>query len=184
MLFRRARRFLARTAMAVSLLTALFVARPAPAGATLDGIFVTTCAMTINVSWGPAMSLTVQPEVATFSGSGPCVVSDKIVGTGFINGALGTVPAVGANCVAGPLLGGTAQFGVLGSSFPMPLLDLVATITGPTLNMELAAPLGEAGHAEFAQSPTDVASCLAGGSYGGTTWTGVVVMEDPPLPPV
>lgn len=165
---------------ALAVLSTLLIADTRPAGA-IDAAETGACAMTLNASFGPSLTMTPTPTGISINGSGLCVISG-FVSNGYFSAFVGTPPAAGMTCLTGVATG-------LGSfNFDHPLIPgasggtvVVANVGGVlTIAFQWRTYVFIA-VGEFVPVLPGQGDCILG-SQSHVSLTGVFAINDPTLP--
>jgi hypothetical protein len=170
-------------AMVLVLLTTTMGAIPSAAGITA---YVAACLVSLDVTYsGPVGVLPASGVNITLTDAGgsSCLVQPG----GLVDARVSTPTAMtlhdppgGWGCLAGVAVGGVKVDLDL-AGFPDPTVPAVVVNVAGVIGMGLVAVdvLSFTGAGAFLQWPLDTATCAAGTGHSTTTWTGVLVFQDP-----
>ena len=163
---------------AVVLLGALLPA--ARAEASENAVWVGGCVMSFNVSWSGLKTLP-GPQSMSFSGSGTCVLNEKIVPAAYQGYAAWNPLTGGMGCFSG-VVTGTAGFYAASPGWPNPTVSVTIVNKGGVMTLfGIKEIISFDGTGEYFNLG-DYAACDTASGMTSSTWTGPYVMQDPVLP--
>lgn len=126
----------------------------------------------------PALGPDLDKTTVHFDGSGGlcATTGDPTVGAGHIEATVAPTLGTDMNCLAG-LADGTGTFAVDPQLSSMDT-EVALVNVGGLWTVAFTSGLNLIGVGTFVQLPTETVDCTVGG-LSSTTWTGVVVFEDP-----
>jgi len=167
--------------LCLPLLVALLAlgASPQPAAA-IEGIWSGSCALTGTVSFSPAAQLSLQQTNVTVDLEGPCVLNTGLA-TMYLDGSLGTNPAMpGMGCAAGHAAG-LADVEITTPGFGLHTADVTMVNTGGELVLVVTVGLNRFDGVAVLTPLVSAAACGGGAGISTGDYTGPMVFQDPDL---